>query len=277
MSKEQKIVIKPSSGWQLINLKEIREYKDLLYTMVLRDITVQYKQTIMGFAWAVLNPLLMMLVFNIIFGIFVKVPTGATNIPYPIFSFAALVPWTYFAQSLTVSTSSLVVASQMLSKVYFPRLFLPLTPIFAKLSDFLIAFVMLLIMMVYYHTSPTINVIYLPLLIIIMVMTSAGLGMWLSAMAIQFRDIRFAITFIVQMLMYIAPVVWSGTKIPHQYRLIYGLYPMAGVIEGFRSALLGNGPMPWDFIGMGSITAVFLFLSGAFYFRRTEKVFADVA
>lgn len=269
------IIIEPKKGWQLINFKELLEYKDLFFLMVLRDITVLYKQTVLGFAWAILNPFFTMIVFSIVFGNLAQVPSD--GVPYPVFSFAALVPWTYFSQALTNSTNSLINSSGLLSKVYFPRIILPMTPVFAKLADFGIAFVLLVLMMVYFNIWPTINIIYLPLLILLMIMTASGVGMWLSALAIQFRDVKFAITFLVQLLMFAAPVVWSGNMIPNKYRLIYGLYPMAGVIEGFRASLLGKSEMPWDYILVGSISSLVILTTGALYFRKMEKVFADVA
>jgi len=269
------VVIESTSTWTLFDWRECLEYRDLLYFLVLRDVTVLYKQTVLGIAWAVLNPFFSMVVFTVIFGMLLKVPSDGK--PYAIFSFAALLPWTYFSQSLTGATSSLIAGTGLFTKVYFPRVFIPLVPIFSKLVDFGIAFIMLALMMVYFKVVPSWNVLFLPMLIAVMMLTSAGLGMFLSALAIQYRDVRHAMNFMVQILMYAAPVVWPVSKLPHAYRIWYGLYPMAGVIEGFRSALLGTGPMPWDLIAMGSITAVVSFLFGALYFRRTERFFADVA
>jgi lipopolysaccharide transport system permease protein len=214
-------------------------------------------------------------VFTIIFGVLLKVPSDGK--PYAVFSFAALLPWTYFSQSLTGATNSLIQGTGLFTKVYFPRVFIPLVPVFSKLVDFAIAFVFLVALMLWYHVVPSWNVVFLPLLLALMMLTSAGLGMLLSALAIQYRDIRHAMGFVIQALMYAAPVVWPVSKLPPGMRLWYGLYPMAGVIEGFRAALLNTGPMPWDLIGMGSVTAIVSFLIGGFYFRRTERFFADVA
>lgn len=273
------IIIEPKSGWQLIDWKELREYKDLFYFLVWRDIKVLYKQTILGFAWAVIRPVFSMIVFSVIFGRLAKVPSD--GVPYPIFSYAALVPWTYFATAMTESTNSLVTNARMLTKVYFPRLVIPMTPVLAKLVDFGIAFTILGLLMAWYGFAPTWNVLFLPLLILLMVLTASGIGMWLSALAIQYRDVRYAIQFVVQVLMYAAPVVWPVSLITERFgetaRLLYGLYPMAGVIEGFRSALIGTNPMPWDLILMGTLSAVVIALSGVFYFRRMERIFADVA
>jgi len=203
------------------------------------------------------------------------------GIPYPIFSYAALVPWTYFSAAMTSSTGSLISGSGIFTKVYFPRLVIPLTSVFAKLVDFGISFLIIFGLMILYHITPTINILWIPLLILLMILTSAGIGMWLSALALQYRDIKHGIQFLAQLLMYAAPVVWPISLLTEKFgetaKLIYGLYPMAGVIEGFRSSLLGHNPMPWDLIGIGSISAIFLFISGAMYFRKKERIFADVA
>lgn len=277
------VIIEPKKGWQVINFRELREFRDLFQLLVLRDITVQYKQTILGFAWAILNPLITMLVFSTIFGKLGGMKGDGT--PYKIWMYAGVVPWTYFSTAVSASTNSLITSSQLLTKVYFPRLIIPLTPVFAKMADFGIAIAILFIMMPFYGLYPGIQLIYAPILLFLMVLTAGGIGMWLSALAIQYRDIKFAITFIVQILMYAAPVVWSITQFNEKVvpvygywaKLAYGLYPMAGVIEGFRSSIIGRNPMPWDLIGMGFISATLLFISGAFYFRKMEKVFADVA
>jgi lipopolysaccharide transport system permease protein len=268
-------IIEPKAVWKLIDWKECLEYRDLLYFLVLRDVTVLYKQTILGLAWALLNPFFSMVVFTIIFGMLLKVPSDGK--PYAVFSFAGLLPWTYFSQSLTGATNSLIQGTGLFTKVYFPRVFIPLVPVFSKLVDFAIAFVFLVALMCWYHVAPSWNVVFLPLLLALMMLTSAGLGMFLSALAIQYRDIRHAMSFVIQALMYAAPVVWPVSKLPPDLRLWYGLYPMAGVIAGFRAALLNTGPMPWDLISTGSITAIVSFLVGGFYFRRTERFFADVA
>ena len=272
-------IIKPRSGWQLIDWRELLRYKDLLYFMVKREVTVLYKQTILGFSWAIIRPVFSMIIFSIIFGNLAKIPSD--GIPYPVFSYVALVPWTYFSTAMTRSTQSLISGAGIFTKVYFPRLIIPLTPVIAGLVDFVIALAVVGVLMLYYSILPTLNVLWLPLLIVLMIMTSAGIGMWLSALAIQYRDVGFATQFMSQLLMYAAPVVWPvsliGEKFGDTARLIYGLYPLVGVIEGFRSALLGHNPMPWDLIGMGSITAVFLFVTGALYFQRKERIFADVA
>lgn len=276
---EDSIIIKPRKGWAILNLKELVQYKDLFYFLILRDIKVLYKQTILGFLWAILNPFFNMIVFSVVFGSLAKVPSD--GVPYSVFSFAALLPWTYFSQSLTGSTNSLVTSASMFTKVYFPRMIIPLTSVFAKLVDFMIAFVMLIAMMYYYGIVPNANALYIPVLVLIMILTAGGAGMWLSALAVQYRDVKFAMTFLVQLLMYAAPVVWPVSLIEEKFgttaKLVYGLYPMAGVIEGFRAALLSTRAMPWDLILIGGVTALLMFVSGAFYYRRMERIFADVA
>ncbi len=291
LSKPVQTIIEPKKGWQVIDWKELVEYRDLFYFLVLRDIKVLYKQTVLGFSWAILQPLFQMVIFTVIFGKMAKVDSDGA--PYAIFSYVALVPWTYFSASMTASTTSLIGSAGMLTKVYFPRLVIPMTPVLAKLVDFFIAFVIIGGLMVWYKVAPTINIVFLPMLILLMLLTASGIGMWLSALTIQYRDIKHATTFLSKILMYVAPVVWPVSLITEQFplvhitdtwaitgetiRLIYGLYPMAGVIEGFRSAIIGTNPMPWDLIGMGTISAVFLFITGAFYFKRMERRFADVA
>ena len=268
-------IIEPVTGWQFIDLKELRQYKDLFIFLVYRDIKVLYKQTILGFSWAIIRPVFSMIVFSIVFGRLAKIPSD--GIPYPIFSYAALVPWMYFSTSMAKSTQSLISEANMLTKVYFPRVIIPMTPVLAGLVDFAIAFSILGVMMAWYRITPTWNVVFLPLLVLLMVLTASGIGMWLSALAIQYRDIRHATGFIVQLLMYAAPVVWPASLIPGRFRMFYGLYPMAGVLEGFRACLIGANPMPWDLIGMGSLSAFAIAFCGSFYFLRMERVFADVA
>ena len=278
-SSETKISIGNKKGWEFINWKVIREYKDLFYFLVLRDVKALYKQTVLGFAWAIIRPVFSMIVFSVVFGGLAKVPSD--GIPYPIFSYTALIPWTYFSTAMISSTQSLISGRGIFTKVYFPRLIIPLTPAFSKLVDFFIAFIILFVLMAYYKIVPTINILWVPLLIILMILTASGIGMWLSALAIQYRDIPQGIQFLSQLLLYSAPVVWPVSLISEKFgettKLIYGLYPMAGVIEGFRSALIGHNPMPWDFIGMGTFTSIVLFFTGALYFKRKERIFVDVA
>lgn len=275
MTTTTQTIIEAKKGWQVIDWRELRQYRDLFYFLVWRDIKVLYKQTVLGFAWAIIQPIVSMVIFSVIFGRLAQIPSD--GIPYPLFSYAALVPWTYFAGAMNGATNSLISNAGMLSKVYFPRLVIPMTPVLAKLVDFGIALAIIAALMLWYGTVPTLAILYLPLLTLLLVVSATGVGLWLSALAIQYRDVRFAMPFVSQLLMYAAPVVWPASLIPAQYRLLYGLYPMGGVIEGFRAALLGATPMPWDLIGMGTISALLVMISGAFYFRRMERIFADVA
>lgn len=272
--------IKPSKGWQFLSINDLRElmqYKDLLYMLVSREVSVLYKQTVLGFAWAIFRPLVQMVIFTFIFGKLVNMQSMiGTDIPYAVFSFTALVPWTYFSVALNSSTGSLVGNQQFITKVYFPRIIIPITPIISKLLDFVIAFVILVIMLVAYGITPNYQIVFLPLLILLMVMTALGMSLWLSALAIQYRDVAQFMQFFAQLLMYAAPVIWPITLVPDKFRFAYGFYPMAGVIEGFRAALIGQSAMPWDLIGAGFITATILMITGILYFRSRENVFADV-
>ncbi len=269
------MVIEPTRHWWKINWRELWWHRDLFYFLVLRDIKVLYKQTVLGFSWAIIRPLFSMVIFSVVFGKLAKV--SSDGIPYPIFNYTALVPWIYFSSSLTGATQSLIMSVNIFTKVYFPRIFIPLTPVVAKLVDFVISFSILFLLMVWYRIFPNWNIVFLPFLVFLMILTASGIGMWLSALAIQYRDVKYAVQFLVQLLMYAAPVVWPASLIPSAYRFLYGLYPMAGVIEGFRSALLGSRPMPWDLIMAGTLSAILIFLSGMWYFRYKERIFADVA
>ena len=266
-------VIKPTSGWELPDFKELKAYRDLFYFLVWRDIKVLYAQTVLGFSWAILNPLIQIIIFSIIFGKVAKIPTD--GIPYVLFSTVAIIPWTYMAESMSASSQSLVSGANMLGKVYFPRIIFPLTPILAKLVDFAISLMIVIAVMIYYRISPTWNLVYLPLLMVLMMIIPAGAGLWLSALAIRYRDVKFAMPFVIRMLIYSAPILYTASAIPEQYRLLYSLNPIVAVIEGFRACLLGT-PMPWEFILPGAGIAVLVLVFGAIYFRKMERVFVDV-
>jgi lipopolysaccharide transport system permease protein len=257
----------------LINFKELKEYRDLFVFLVWRDIKVLYAQTILGFAWAIIQPTTQILIFSVVFGKVAKIPSE--GIPYVLFSTVAIVPWTYMSQSMTTSSQSLVTGQALLGKIYFPRLIFPITPILAKLVDFIISMLIIFGVMWYYQIIPTWRILLFPLLLVYMISISAGIGMWLSSMAIRFRDVKYAMPFAIQMLMYSAPIVYSAATIPDKYRLLYSLNPIVGVIEGFRSCLLGT-PIPWQYILPGMATAALLLISGALYFKRMERVFVDV-
>lgn len=266
-------VITPPKGWQIVDFKELKEYRDLFYFLVWRDIKILYAQTILGFFWAILNPTIQIVLFTIIFGKVAKISTD--GIPYVLFSTVAIIPWTYMATAMAQSSESLVTNQNMLGKIYFPRLIFPITPILARLVDFSISLSILVGVLIYYRVAPTWNLLFIPLFAIMMVCVPAGMGMWLSALAIRFRDVKFVVRYVIQMLMYTAPIVYSASTIPEQYRVIYSLNPLVGVIEGFRACLLGAS-MPWQYIVPGVITGIALVVSGALYFKRMERVFVDV-
>ena len=266
-------VIEAESGWKLPNIKELKAYQDLFYFLVWRDIKVLYAQTVLGFSWAILNPLVQIIIFSIIFGKVAKIPTD--GIPYVLFSTVAIIPWTYMSEAMSTSSQSLVAGQNLLGKVYFPRLIFPLTSVLAKLVDFSISLMLVVAVMIYYQVSPTWNLVYLPLLVLLMMIVPSGVGLWLSALAIRYRDVKFAMPFIIRMLIYSAPILYSASAIPDQYRFLYSLNPIVAVVEGFRACLLGV-PMPWEFILPGSLVAVLVLMFGAVYFRRMERVFVDV-
>ena len=268
-------VIKPTQGWQLIDLDELWRYKDLLYFLTLRGIKAKYAQSVLGIGWAIIQPLIQTLVFTVIFGNLVKL--NSDGVPYLLFSFIAMVPWNYFSNILTDSSNSLVQNRNMLSKVYFPRLVLPLSAIFSKILDFFIGFLVLVGLLFYYNYIPGINIFFFPILFVILIMTSLGTGMILSAMAVQYRDVQHAMTFLVRILMYSAPVVYSISVIPEKYLYFYALNPMVGVIEGMRASFLGTKDMPWDLIGISAFVSIVLFIFGIFYFKKMERNFADIA
>jgi lipopolysaccharide transport system permease protein len=268
-------IIEPKRGLRSLGLHELAGYHDLFYFLVWRDVKVLYKQTVLGFGWAILRPVFTMIIFSIIFGRLAKIPSD--GVPYPLFSYVALVPWTYFQTAMVSSSTSLITGSRLISRIYFPRVILPLSPVFSGLVDFVIAFSIVGLLMAFYGVAPSWNIVVVPLLVVMMGVAAAGIGLWSAALAVQYRDFRFGMPFLGQILMYAAPVVWPASLIPDKYRLFYGLYPMAGVIEGFRSALLNTNPMPWDIISVGAVSATVLFVTGFIFFRRTERFVADVA
>lgn len=291
--------IAPSSGWVALKLQELWLYRELLFFLTWRDIKVRYKQTVLGAAWAIIQPFFTMVVFSLFFGGLASVPSD--GIPYPIFSYAALVPWTFFANGLTMSSNSLVGSANLIKKVYFPRLVVPIASVIAGVVDFLLAFIVLIVMMLVFGILPTGNIIWLPLFLALAFVTALGVGLWLSAMNVQFRDVRYMIPFLTQFWMFATPIAYPSSLITNDLlRALYGLNPMVGVIEGFRWALLGGAPQsasfnllsisvplplsnpfnalptPGPVILASSLAAVLLLISGMFYFRRMEKTFADV-
>lgn len=266
-------VIEPISTWRFIDFKELIEYRDLFFFMVWRDIKVLYAQTILGLSWAILQPMMQILIYTVIFGKVAKVSTD--NIPYFLFCSVAIIPWTYISTAMNQSSMSLVSGQHMLAKIYFPRLIYPITPVIARMVDFLISIAILVFIFVWYEVRPTWQLLYFPVFCAIMMCFVSGVGMWLSAMAIRFRDVKQAFPFVVRMLVYTAPIVYSASGIPEKYRLLYSLNPLVGLIEGFRACLLGL-TMPWPYIWPGIIMVFLVTLSGAFYFKTMERVFVDV-
>jgi lipopolysaccharide transport system permease protein len=266
-------IIRPLKGWIPIDLKELWAYRELIYTFASRDIKVRYKQTALGATWAIIQPLFTMVIFTIIFGGFAKIPSE--GIPYPLFSYAALLPWTLFAEGITRSTSSMITNSNIMTKVFFPRLVMPISGILSPVVDLAVASIILIGMTLYYGFVPTINIICLPAFILLALATSLGVGLWLSALNVQYRDFQYTVPFIIQLWLYSSPVVYASTLVPEKYRMLYGLNPMAGVIEGFRWALLGTEP-PSSMILVSVLMVALILISGAYYFKRMEKTFADV-
>jgi lipopolysaccharide transport system permease protein len=271
---EEIIFIKPTKGWGSLNLRELWLYRELVYFLTWRDLKVRYKQTALGAGWAILQPVLSMIVFSIFFGGLLNVPSE--GVPYPIFSYAALLPWGVFAKALNDTGHSLVSNRAMLTKIYFPRMIIPLASVFSSLADFLIAFVVMLGLMLYYRIAPTSNIWTLPFFLLLAVITALGVGLWLSAMNVLYRDIGYMIPYITQLWFYLTPIVYPASKVPEQWQFIYALNPMVGVVEGFRWALLGTADAPNSMIAVSATIALIIFISGMFYFRRMERTFADM-
>ena len=264
----------PTKGWALPKLRELWEYRELLFFFVWRDIKVRYRQTVMGALWAIIQPFFTMVIFSLFFGRLAKIPSD--GLPYPVFSYAALVPWTFFATALNQASNSLVINANMVKKIYFPRLSLPIATILASVVDFVLAFIVLLGMMFFYGLVPTINVLWLPFFLLLALVTSLGVSLWLSAMNVQFRDVHYTIPFLTQAWLFMTPIAYPSSLLSEPWRTLYGLNPMAGVVEGFRWALLGTDTAPGPMMLVSATVALILLISGAFYFRRMEQGFADV-
>ena len=271
---ELETIIEPSRGPVSLKLYEVWQYRELLYFLTWRDIKVRYKQTALGATWAIIQPFFTMVVFSLFFGKLAGVPSD--GIPYPIFSFAALVPWTFFAYGVNQSSNSLVSSANLMQKVYFPRLVIPLSSIISGAVDFLLAFLILIFMMIFYNIVPTLNVVWLPLLLLLTIVTALGVGLWLSVLNVEYRDIRYAVPFITQFWLFATPIAYPSSLLPEPWRTLYGINPMAGVVEGFRWALLGTETAPGPVIIVSSLVSLVILVGGAFYFRRMEKTFADV-
>ncbi len=267
-------LIEPARGWWRLDLRALWEYRELLYFLVWRDVKVRYKQTVLGVAWAVLQPLLTMVVFSAVFGSFAKIPSD--GVPYPIFAYVALLPWNYFSGAFSRSGQSLVGSANLITKVYFPRLIVPISAALAGLVDFAIAFVILLGMMLFYGIRPTAALWTLPLFILLAIVTALAVGLWLAALNVKYRDVGYIIPFLAQLWLYASPVAYPTSLVPERWRLLYSLNPMAGVIDGFRWALLGTATLDWRVLAVSTLIVLLILLSGLAYFNRTEETFADV-
>ncbi len=268
------IILKPSGGWASLKLRELWEYRELLYFLTWRDVKVRYTQAVLGVGWALIQPLMTMMIFSVIFGHLAKLPSE--GVPYPIFSYAALLPWQLFSGALTRAGTSLIGNAHLLTKVYFPRLIIPFSAIAAGLVDFGISFVVLLGLMFYYAIVPTWTILWLPLLVVFVLLTVLGVGLWLSALNVQYRDVQHMIPFLVQIWMFASPVAYSAELIPKgMWRILYGLNPMAGVIQSFRWALL-NGDPPGELMLLSVVIVMILLVTGLFFFKRMERTFADI-
>jgi lipopolysaccharide transport system permease protein len=273
IEREPTLRIRPPKKWVPINFSELWQYHELLYFFTLRDVKIRYKQTALGFLWAIIQPLFLMVVFTLFFGNLAKVPSD--GIPYPLFTFAALIPWTLFAEGITRSTTSMVSNANIMTKVYFPRLIMPISGILSPLVDFAVAFVILILMMAYYGFVPTIAIVLLPAFILLALLTSLAVGLWLSALNVKYRDFQYTIPFLIQLWLFASPVVYPVSMLPQSWQYVYALNPMVGVIEGFRWALLGSKP-PEALILVSVGVVIILLIGGLFYFKRMEQYFADV-
>ena len=267
-------IIQPSTGAMALNLRDLWNYRELLYFFVWRDIKVRYKQTGLGVAWAVIQPVMTMIVFSVFFGRLAKIPSD--GLPYPVFAFAALLPWQLFAYSLTEASNSILSNQNLITKVYFPRLAIPIASTLAGLVDFAIAFFVLLCIMAYYRIVPGLAILLLPFFVLFAVVTALSVGLWLSALNVKYRDVRYAIPFLTQLWMFATPVAYPSSLLKEPWRTVYGLNPMVGVVEGFRWMLLGTGQRPGPMLLVSVVAVVFFFLGGLRYFRKMETTFADI-
>lgn len=266
------IHIEPIKGLAALGIKEIWKFRELLFFFVWRDVKVRYKQTMLGASWAIIQPFLSMVVFSLFFGRLANI--GSDGLPYPIFNYAALLPWSYFSGSLSSASQSMVNSSNLITKIYFPRLILPISAVFSGLVDFAFAFIVLIGMMLFYSIKPTIYILLLPFLLLLALITALGVGLWFAALNVRYRDVRYIIPFMVQLWMFATPVVYSSSMLPEPWRTLYGINPMAGVVDGFRWALLGSNP-PGAMIWLSVVISLILFITGILYFRKMETTFAD--
>ena len=270
---EPLVVIQPSTKWSLLSFKDIWAYRELLFFLTWRDVKVRYKQTALGAAWAILQPLFMMIIFTIFFGRLAGVGSG--GIPYPLFALAGLVPWTFFANSIAASGNSLVGSAHLITKVYFPRLIVPAAAMMAGLVDFVLAFVVLCFMMIYYRVTLTVNILFLPVLVLLTALFGLGIGTWMSALNVKYRDVRFALPFLIQLWLFVSSVILPSSSVPEKWRWVLLLNPMSAIIEGYRSALFGL-PFHWLALGIASVLTVVVLLYAIYSFGRVERSFADI-
>ena len=271
---KHRTVIAPSRGTFDINIREVWAYRELLGLLAWRDVSLRYKQSFIGIGWAIIQPVTMMLIFTAIFGHFAGLPSD--GVPYPIFTYCALLPWNYFARSLTDSSDSLVGSSHLITKVYFPRLILPLSKVFAGLIDLSVGFVILVAMMIWYQIPPTVGLLMLPVFVLVTMLSALSVGLWLTALNVKYRDVKFVVPFLMQCWMYLSPVAYATSLVPEKWQWLYGLNPMVGVIEGFRWALLGKTAPNAALMLASSTILVLILLGGLLYFKRMERTFADL-
>jgi lipopolysaccharide transport system permease protein len=266
--------IAPSQGWVSLKLNELWAYRELLYFLTWRNVKVRYMQTVLGIGWAIIQPLFTMVIFSLFFGRLAKIPSD--GLPYPVFAYTALVPWTFFSNGLSQTSNSLVGSSSLITKVYFPRLVVPISSVMSGAVDFLLGFVLLLGMMGYYHVAPTSRIVWIPVLFLLAWITALGVGLWFSALNVQFRDVQHIIPFLTQIWLFATPIAYPSSLLSEPWRTIFGINPMVGVVEGFRWALLGTKTAPGPMIVVSTAISLSLLAGGAYYFRRMEKTFADV-
>ena len=273
LPKDPLVLIEPNHAWSAISFSELWSFRELLYFLTWRDIKVRYKQTELGIAWAILQPLLAMLVFTLFFGRLAGVPSD--NLPYPVFAYAGLLAWTFFANAITTSGNSLINSTHLITKVYFPRMIIPSAAIAAGLVDFAIAFGIMLVLMAYYRVALTWNILMFPLIVMLITLLALGMGMWLSALNVKYRDVRFALPFLVQLWMFVSPVIYPTSFLPATFRWLLSLNPMTGLIEGYRSSLLGL-PFNWTSLAVSAGMTLILLIYSSYAFRRMERSFADI-
>jgi len=267
-------IIKQKTGWMSVDLKELWQYRELFWLLALRNVLVRYKQAVIGIAWAVIQPVFTMIVFSIIFGGLAKLPSD--GVPYPVLIFTALLPWQFFASSMGASSRSIVSSGAIISKIYFPRLIIPTSAVISGVIDFCISFLVLIALMAWYRIMPTANIVFLPIFLLLAFIAALAIGLWFSALNVEFRDVGYIVPFLIQAGQYISPVAYSSSVVPAKWKLLYSFNPMAGVIDGFRWCLLGTANPNWMSLIVSSISVGILFIGGLFYFRRMERTFADI-